>query len=111
MGPTIVHWDALRHLIGYLWFTHDKGIFISKSVGSSMHFYVDANWGGEARRATHGYILFQGTNPISWQLKRQAMVVDSTAQAEYLDLSFAAKKSLWISHLFAPILKALTTRR
>ncbi|MBW0527999.1 hypothetical protein O181_067714 [Austropuccinia psidii MF-1] len=108
IGPTVEHWDALRHLIGYLRFTHDKGIFISKSTASLMRCYVDANWGGEASRSTHGYILFHGTNPIAWQSKRQATVAASTAQAEYLALSFTAKESLWISHLFAPILKIPT---
>ncbi|MBW0572087.1 hypothetical protein O181_111802 [Austropuccinia psidii MF-1] len=73
-----------------------------------MRCYVDANWGGEASRSTHGYILFHGSNPIAWKSKRQATVAASTAQAEYLALSFAAKESLWISHLFAPILKTLT---
>ncbi|MBW0488799.1 hypothetical protein O181_028514 [Austropuccinia psidii MF-1] len=91
MGPTIDHRDSLRNLISNLRFTHDKGIFISKSVGSSMRFYVDANRGGKASRSTHGYILFHGTNPIAWRLKQKAMVASSTAQAQYLALSFAAK--------------------
>ncbi|MBW0538074.1 hypothetical protein O181_077789 [Austropuccinia psidii MF-1] len=105
MGPGIDHWNALRHLIGYLRFTPSKGILISKSSEPLIHCYVDANWGGEASRSTHGYIIFHGTSPIAWQSKRQATVAASTAQAKYLALSFAAKECLWISHLFSPILQ------
>ncbi|MBW0500251.1 hypothetical protein O181_039966 [Austropuccinia psidii MF-1] len=105
IGPTVAHWDALRHLISYMRFTSDKGIFISKPVKNLVRCYVDANWGGEASRSTQGYILFHGDNPVAWQSKRQATVAASTAQAEYLALSFAAKECLWISHLFAPILQ------
>ncbi|MBW0542359.1 hypothetical protein O181_082074 [Austropuccinia psidii MF-1] len=106
LGPTSSHWDALRHLIGYLRFTQHEGILLSKCAETSIRCYVDANWGGEANRSTHGYILFHGDNPIAWQSKRQALVAGSTAQAEYLALSFAAKECLWISHLFAPILRS-----
>ncbi|MBW0533604.1 hypothetical protein O181_073319 [Austropuccinia psidii MF-1] len=108
MGPGIDHWNALRHLIGYLRFTPDRGIVISKSAEPVIRCYVDANWGGEASCSTHGYVILHGTNPIAWQSKRQATVAASTAQAEYLALSFAAKKCLWISHLFSPILKSPT---
>ncbi|MBW0470985.1 hypothetical protein O181_010700 [Austropuccinia psidii MF-1] len=30
LGPTSSHWDELRHLIGYLWFTPNEGIVILK---------------------------------------------------------------------------------
>ncbi|MBW0575876.1 hypothetical protein O181_115591 [Austropuccinia psidii MF-1] len=106
LGLTVAHWDALRHLIGYLCFTSDRGIIISRTPGTSIHRYVDANWGGEANRSMNGYILFHGDNLVAWQSKRQAMVAASTAQAEYLALSFAANDCLWISHIFAPILQA-----
>ncbi|MBW0469179.1 hypothetical protein O181_008894 [Austropuccinia psidii MF-1] len=105
LGPTLAHWNALRHLISYMRFMSDKGILISKPMNNLIRCYVDANWGGEANRSTQGYILFHGKNPVAWKSNRQAMVAASTTQAEYLALSFAAKECLWISHLFALVLK------
>ncbi|MBW0540441.1 hypothetical protein O181_080156 [Austropuccinia psidii MF-1] len=100
------HWQALEHLIAYLRGTRNMGIMISKSNSSlEMKCFVDANWGGEGNRSTHGYIMFHGINPIGWQSKRQVTIASSTAQAEYMALSFAAKEMLWLYNLFLDILK------
>ncbi|MBW0535399.1 hypothetical protein O181_075114 [Austropuccinia psidii MF-1] len=100
MGPDSAHWDALEHLIGYLRKTRNVGIKFSAGEGASnLECYVDANWGGEGDRSTHGFLLLHGRNPIMWQSKRQATIASSTAQAEYLALSFAAKECMWISNM------------
>ncbi|MBW0569748.1 hypothetical protein O181_109463 [Austropuccinia psidii MF-1] len=104
MGTDRTHWEALEHLIAYLRYTRLSGILISaKESSKELKCYVDANWGGEGDRSTQGFILFQGRNPISWQSKRQATVASSTAQAEYMAISFAAKECLWMSNLFCNI--------
>ncbi|MBW0511510.1 hypothetical protein O181_051225 [Austropuccinia psidii MF-1] len=104
MCATTTHWNALEHLIAYLRRTKDLGILISTdNTKNKLTFYVDANWGGEGNRSTHGYLLLHGKNPIAWQSKRQIIVASSTSQAEYVALSFAAKECLWISHLFSSI--------
>ncbi|MBW0468091.1 hypothetical protein O181_007806 [Austropuccinia psidii MF-1] len=70
----------------------------------TLQTYVDANWGGEGDRSTHGFLLLHGKNPILWQSKRQATVATSTAQAEYIALSFSVRECLWISNLYRPLL-------
>ncbi|MBW0536230.1 hypothetical protein O181_075945 [Austropuccinia psidii MF-1] len=100
------HWDALDHLTAYLRGTRDMAIQITKSNTSrDFKCYVDANWGGEGSRSTHGYIILHGSNPIAWQSKRQTTIASSTAQAEYMALSFTAKGTLWLHHLLLNILK------
>ncbi|MBW0522566.1 hypothetical protein O181_062281 [Austropuccinia psidii MF-1] len=75
MGTDDTHWQALEHLVAYLRYTRMLGIFIlTKNSSKEMKCYVDANWGGEGDRSTHGFILFQGSNPICWQSKRQATI-------------------------------------
>ncbi|MBW0538411.1 hypothetical protein O181_078126 [Austropuccinia psidii MF-1] len=69
--------------------------------------YVDANWGGEGDRSAHGYLIMQGRNLISWQSKQQTTVDSSTAQAEYMALSFEVKECIWVSNLFQPLLGKL----
>ncbi|MBW0478945.1 hypothetical protein O181_018660 [Austropuccinia psidii MF-1] len=100
------HWAALDHLIAYLRGTRDMGIQISKNNKSQdFECFVDANWGGEGSRSTHGYLIMHGNNPIAWQSKRQTTIASSTAQAEYMALSFADKETLWLYHLLLNILK------
>ncbi|MBW0540987.1 hypothetical protein O181_080702 [Austropuccinia psidii MF-1] len=101
------HWAALDHLIAYLRGTRDMGIQISKDNKSrDFKCFVDANWGGEGSRSTHGYLIMHGDNPIAWQSKRQTTIASSTAQAEYMALSFAAKETLWLYHLLLNILES-----
>ncbi|MBW0535808.1 hypothetical protein O181_075523 [Austropuccinia psidii MF-1] len=105
MNTTASHWHTLEHLIGYMRDTSTLGILIAEDNSScAINCYVDANWGGEGDRSTHGYIILHGKNPISWQSKRQSTVASSTAQAEYMALSFAAKECIWITNLFQPVL-------
>ncbi|MBW0551216.1 hypothetical protein O181_090931 [Austropuccinia psidii MF-1] len=95
------HWNALENLIAYFRGTTYDGILIRKNQDSQqMKCYIDANWGGEASRLTHGYVILHGKNPIAWQLRRQTTVASSMAQAEYMALSFAAKEMLWMYNLF-----------
>ncbi|MBW0527742.1 hypothetical protein O181_067457 [Austropuccinia psidii MF-1] len=61
--------------------------------------------GGVGKRSTHGYLIMHGNNPIAWQSKQQTSIASSTAQAEYMALSFAAKETLWLYHLLLNILK------
>ncbi|MBW0463383.1 hypothetical protein O181_003098 [Austropuccinia psidii MF-1] len=68
-------WDALEHLIAYIRGTKDMGILISKSNQSfEMKCFVDANWGEEGNRSTHGYIIIHGINPVGWKSKRQTTI-------------------------------------
>ncbi|MBW0515133.1 hypothetical protein O181_054848 [Austropuccinia psidii MF-1] len=82
------------------------GIRIDKA-NTSLEFecYVDASWGGEGNRSTHGYIILHGSNPIAWQSKSQTTIASSAAQAEYMALSFATKDTLWLYHSLLNILE------
>ncbi|MBW0536608.1 hypothetical protein O181_076323 [Austropuccinia psidii MF-1] len=105
LGTDPSHWEALEHLIAYLRYTLNIGIYIgNEHPENKIECYVDANWGGEGNRSSHGFILFHNKNPIAWQSKRQATVASSTCQAEYMALSFASKECLWMTNLFHPIL-------
>ncbi|MBW0524065.1 hypothetical protein O181_063780 [Austropuccinia psidii MF-1] len=100
------HWDAVNHLIAYLRSTRNVGIIISnQNQLSEMNCFVDANWGGEGNKSTHGYLVMHGMNPIAQQFKWQTTIASSTAEAEYMVLSFAAREALWLYHLIYNILK------
>ncbi|MBW0535338.1 hypothetical protein O181_075053 [Austropuccinia psidii MF-1] len=105
MGTDDSHWEALEHLIAYMRKTRTLGIQIGGADPCPiLRTYVDANWGGEGDRSTHGFSMLHGNNPILWQSKRQATVATSTSQAEYIALSFSARECLWISNLYRRLL-------
>ncbi|MBW0535228.1 hypothetical protein O181_074943 [Austropuccinia psidii MF-1] len=100
MGTTSAHWEALEHLISYLRKTRNRNLRISEDEKpNALRCYVDANWGGEGNRSTHGFIILHGGNPIAWQSKQQATIASSTAQAEYIALSFAARECIWLCNM------------
>ncbi|MBW0500194.1 hypothetical protein O181_039909 [Austropuccinia psidii MF-1] len=93
------HWEALHHLINYVRGTKGKTLKIdSNKKEEDLRVYVDANWGGEASRSQHGFIVLLWGSPVAWNSKRQTCVASSTCQAEYIALSFAARASMWLSH-------------
>ncbi|MBW0520132.1 hypothetical protein O181_059847 [Austropuccinia psidii MF-1] len=100
MGTDESHWQALEHLIAYLRGMIEDKIIISEKEGDpDFNCFVDANWGGEGNRSAQGFIIMHGGNPIAWKSKPQ-----TTAKAEYIALSFAAKECLWLSNLFSNFL-------
>lgn len=100
--PRAQHWQAIEHLIRYLNTTGVKNLSIQpirSRVVTPVHTYVDANWGGEGARSSHGFITFFLNCPISWTSKRQTCVASSTCHAEYMALGKACRDAVWIRNL------------
>lgn len=100
--PCCQHWDAIEHLMRYLNTTGTKQLIlkpIRDNVNVPLHTYVDANWGGEGARSSHGFITFFMNCPISWTSKRQTCVATSTCHAEYMAMGTACRDAVWIRNL------------
>ncbi|MBW0538227.1 hypothetical protein O181_077942 [Austropuccinia psidii MF-1] len=79
---------------------------IAYAINYLVRFSMNTNtshW--EALEHLIAYIRGTRMSPISWQSKQQSMVASSTAQAEYMALSFAARECIWMSNLFQSILR------
>ncbi|KAI7944398.1 hypothetical protein MJO28_010093 [Puccinia striiformis f. sp. tritici] len=88
--PSIQHWEALDHLVGYIR-KNPRRALTFQSGETAIKLYVDAGWGGEHERSTTGYLLQHCGNPITWGSKRQEVVAMSTCAAEYVALSIATQ--------------------
>ncbi|MBW0501019.1 hypothetical protein O181_040734 [Austropuccinia psidii MF-1] len=100
MNTLTKHWAALNHLINYLWAMKGKTLKIDlHGKEEGLKVYVDANWGGEASRSQHGFIVFLWGSPVAWNSRQQTCVASSTCQAEYMALSFAARMGMWLSQM------------
>lgn len=100
--PRRQHWQAIEHIMRYLNTTGIKSLRIKpikSRVTTPLQTYVDANWGGEGARSSHGYITYFLNCPISWTSKRQTCVASSTCHAEYMALGTACRDAIWLRNL------------
>lgn len=70
--PTSDHWLALKRVLRYLVGTSDHGLFLRRDSPLSVHAFTDADWAGDKDDyiSTTGYIVYLGSNPISWSCKK-----------------------------------------
>ncbi|KAG8472774.1 hypothetical protein CXB51_034669 [Gossypium anomalum] len=64
--------------------------------------YVDADFAGDLdrRRSLTGYVFTIGDCAISWKATLQTIVALSTTEAEYMVITEACKKAIWLKGLF-----------
>ena len=102
--PGNAHWIAVKRILRYLVGTTDLNLQLGGSLPKIINGYCDADWGGDRddRKSTSGYIFTFG-GAVSWKSKKQAIVAQSSAEAEYISASEAGKESVWIQALLKEI--------
>uniref|UniRef100_A0A2N9I242 Integrase catalytic domain-containing protein n=1 Tax=Fagus sylvatica TaxID=28930 RepID=A0A2N9I242_FAGSY len=67
----------------------------------SLSAYTDADWAGDPddRRSTSGFLIYLGSNAITWSAKKQPTVSRSSTESEYRALAFASAELCWIRTL------------
>ena len=95
------HWTAVKVIMRYLKGTHNFGLLYKKSNSNSFIGFSDSDWAGnlDDRRSTSGYIFQVAGIAVSWISWKQSCVALSTAEAEYIALSQAAKEAIWFRQL------------
>nr|XP_028960004.1 uncharacterized protein LOC108174058 [Malus domestica] len=103
-NPMESHVIAVKRIIRYLKGSSSLGI---QFTPGSLHLqsYSDADWAGDPndRRSTSGFVIFLGSNPISWSSKKQHIVSRFSTEAEYRALAITAAELAWIRQLFCDL--------
>uniref|UniRef100_A0A2N9GP84 Integrase catalytic domain-containing protein n=1 Tax=Fagus sylvatica TaxID=28930 RepID=A0A2N9GP84_FAGSY len=99
-APTTVHLAAAKRILRYLQGTLHHGIAFTPGP-LHLSTYTDADWAGDPddRRSTSGYLVYIGSNPITWSAKKQPTVSRSSTEFEYRALAIASAELCWIRAL------------
>jgi hypothetical protein len=102
-NPGEVHWNGVKHIYKYLLGTkHLKLIF--GETKNSITGYTDADGATqEHRHAISGYAFLIDGGAVSWFSRKQEIVTLSTAEAEYVAATHAAKEAIWLKRLITEI--------
>ncbi|KAL4563015.1 hypothetical protein LXL04_027046 [Taraxacum kok-saghyz] len=100
-APRQSHWQALKRLLRYLKCTIHYGLFLNRNSPITLTAFSDSDWGGvhDAGRSTTAYILYLGSNIVSWKSTRQKSVSLSSTEAEYKALANASAELIWLKNL------------
>ena len=67
--------------------------------------YSDSDWAGsiDDMKSTSGYVFSLGSGVFSWNLKKQDVVAQSSAEAEYVATASAANQAIWLRKIMADL--------
>ncbi|GKD50355.1 putative ribonuclease H-like domain-containing protein, partial [Tanacetum coccineum] len=84
--PKVLHLHAVKRIFRYLKGQPKLGLWYSKDSPFDLEAYTDSDYAGASldRKSTTGGCQFLGSRLISWQCKKQTIVVNSTTEAEYV---------------------------
>ncbi|GKC61406.1 retrovirus-related pol polyprotein from transposon TNT 1-94 [Tanacetum coccineum] len=100
-APTQLHLQALKRELRYFKGTIHHGLFLNRKSAITLTAFSNSNWGGikDNGRSTTAYILYLGSNNISWRSARQKSVSRSSTKAEYKALANASAEMMWVQNL------------
>ena len=92
---------AAKRVLRYFKQTKDLNLTYVKNSLEAIIGYSNADWAGDVqdRRSTSGNVFLLGGGAITWSSRKQSSVALSTVEAEYMALSVATQKAIWLRHL------------
>lgn len=96
--PSSAHMNVAKRVLRYLKETREIKLTHKSTSPLVLNGFYDASYGNclDTRRSFAGYLFQLGNSTISWKSRKQRTVAQSTCEAEYMALSLAAKKFIWI---------------
>lgn len=92
------HLKAAKRVLRYVKGTCDFGIKFTRSKEFKLVGFSDSDWGGsiDDMKSTSGYCFTLGSGIFSWSSKKQEIVAQSTAEAEFVAATSAVNQAFWL---------------
>ena len=88
----------MKRIIRYVQGTKCIGLLNTSGQNSSHVPYADADYAGDVhdRKSTSGFVFLKNGAAVSWRSKKQSVVAQPTAEAEYVALFCAVQQSVLV---------------
>ncbi|XP_017628838.1 secreted RxLR effector protein 161-like [Gossypium arboreum] len=102
-SPSDVHLGVTKRVLRYVKGTTSEWLNYLKVGNVKLIGYSDSDWAGslDDMKSTSGYVFNLGSGAICWSSKKQQVVAQSTAEAEYI--TAAANQAIWLRNLLSDL--------
>jgi len=89
---------VVKRLLHYLKGTLDLGLHLSRATNLSLTTFCDFDWAEDTHdcKSTAAYLIYMGTNVISWSSKKQSIVAKSSTEVECQTIATTTTELLWL---------------
>ena len=94
----------MQRVLAYLQHTSDRPLMLRPDSGTGVLLYSDASWSDCF--STSGGIIYVHGCAVLWYSRRQRTVSHSTAEAEYIAASMAAREGEYLRAVYAEMTRA-----
>nr|KYP36446.1 Copia protein [Cajanus cajan] len=104
-SPSQVHFGAAKRVLRYIRGTIDYGLYFLKNESGELQGYADSDWAGsiDDSKSTSGYVFSFGSAVFFWNSKKQDVVAQSLAEAEYISAAAAANQAIWLRKILLDV--------
>ena len=94
-----------KRILRYVNGTKGFGILYTTKNDFKLVGYMDSDWAGsiDDRKRTSRYMFHIGSGEISWASKKQPIVAQSIAEAEYIAANVAACQAIWLKRILTDL--------
>ncbi|XP_039030573.1 secreted RxLR effector protein 161-like [Hibiscus syriacus] len=104
-NPSRHHFRAAKRILRYITGTLDLVIWYDHGIRYKLIGYTDNDWAGciEDRKSTSGYVFSIGSEVVSWSSKKQATVLLSSYESEYIAASATTCQAICLRRLLGEL--------
>ncbi|KAK5772763.1 hypothetical protein PVK06_049057 [Gossypium arboreum] len=99
------HFQTAKRVLRYIKGTLSYGMMFTKAESIKLIGYADSDWAGsiDDMKSTSRYLFTLGSAIFCWSSKKQTIVAQSTAKAEYVAAAGAVNQAIWLRKIMADL--------
>ena len=100
-----IHLRAAKRILRYIRGIVDYSVKLEKCQELKLYGFSDNDWAGsiDDMKSTSGYCFSLGSGVFSWCIKKQEIVAQSTAEAEFIAATTAVNQVLWLKKVLCDL--------